>query len=124
MLEATYIVIIIIVAIIFKIYSVRLSKKLLPLIEEAEEKISSYLEFQNGYFNLNKLTVWRINYDLVLRKTFIFKLKSLFFKSSVKQKLYRIWKINSNAETIRINYNRRFIDNELKDYYSFFDYHV
>lgn len=90
MLEATYIVIIIIVAIIFKIYSVRLSKKLLPLIEEAEEKISSYLEFQNGYFNLNKLTVWRINYDLVLRKTFIFKLKSLFFKSSVKQKLYRI----------------------------------
>ncbi|MCX7737432.1 MAG: UvrD-helicase domain-containing protein [Candidatus Kapabacteria bacterium] len=122
MLESIYIGIIIIIGtIIFNMYSVRSSKRLFPLIEQAEEKISSYLEFPNGYFNLNKLTVWRIDYDSVLRKQLFFKLKSLFFKSSVKQKLYRIWEINSNAETIRNDYNRRFIDYELKVYDSFFD---
>ncbi|MFH1051671.1 MAG: UvrD-helicase domain-containing protein [bacterium] len=122
MTEAIFMGLILLIGILsLRIYVIRTSNNIINFIEQAQEKINSYFNFSNGYFNLKKLTNWRKDYSLVLKQTIGLKLKSVFFNKHTKEKFHQIKEINSKAESLRIDFNQRFIKNELHIYRTFFD---
>lgn len=89
-------------------------------IREAADQFSRSTDFQAGYFSNHNLTIWKDSYASVFAQV-----KDLRLDLGLEpQKLETVRAFTSkyqNAETLRADYNQRFLDEELKRHSEFFD---
>lgn len=93
-------------------------------IQAAVNEFSQCTDLQRGYFANHQLSVWKDNNARIFREFGNQRLDDLGLDSQSLRTVAAFVEDFRNADEIRANYNRRFVDQELDRYGSFFDTRV
>ncbi len=90
-------------------------------IRKAADEFSRNTNFQAGYFSNHKLTIWKDNYASVFAQVKDLRLEDLGLEPGELETVRTFTSKYRNGETLRADYNQRFLDDELEKYGAFFD---
>jgi len=90
-------------------------------VREAVDQFSRSTNFQAGYFPYHQLSVWKETYARIFQEIKDQKLEDLGLEPTDLETVRAFANDYGNAETLRADYNKRFLDEELKRYSGFFD---
>lgn len=90
-------------------------------IHEAADQFSQMIDSRAGYFSNHQLTVWKDRYVRIFREIKDQGFDDLGLELQDLEILRAFADHYRDAETLRAEYNKRFLDEELKRYGDFFD---
>jgi DNA helicase-4 len=86
-----------------------------PDIKSLNNKFDLHLKFINGYFNNNKLEIWKLNANSIYNDLSNINIESLKLAASILTELNKFKNNYQQSEIIRREYNQLFIKYELKE---------
>jgi DNA helicase-4 len=92
----------------------------LKRIKEATIKFTTYLTNENGYFNNYPLTSWQLEYSQLYEEIKDKPYEHIKLSDDEVKIIKTFITYSLNASSLRTNFNRKFIPDELKAYKSFF----
>jgi DNA helicase-4 len=81
----------------------------------ANKKFDKYISFTDGYFNNNKLSSWKASVSSLYDELGKYKIEKLKLDNAIVSEIKQLKTNNDTGETIRSNYNKKFIERELKE---------
>jgi len=98
-----------------------LFKSKISHINQANSIISKYLDFATGYFTNYQLKSWQLSYKILYFEISEKNYKTIQLTDDDVNSINDFIDYYKNAEAIRHNFNEQFIEEELKNYKTFFD---
>lgn len=102
----------------------KISLKIHKSINDFQKVINEFenlTRYEAGYFNKYKLDIWLKSTDKLLDNFTIGLLKFLMINKSYINVIENLYNIITNCENLRSEFNKNFVNNELKIYKNFFD---
>lgn len=81
----------------------------------ANKSFAKFISSKDGYFNNNKLSVWKESVSPLYTKLGKYKISTLKLEDAILSDIKQFRTNYSTGETIRYNYNKKFIERELND---------
>ncbi len=86
----------------------------------SNNNFNKFISFKDGYFNNNKLSIWKASVNSLYNDLAKYKIESLKLESNIFFAIEQL-RVNYNSgETIRTTYNKKYIERELIECDSFF----
>jgi DNA helicase-4 len=81
----------------------------------ANKMFEKFISFGDGYFNNNKLCIWRASVNSLYNELGKYKIETLKLNNAIVSDIKQLQNHYDTGETIRSNYNKMFIERELKE---------
>lgn len=101
---------------IYDFLKIRLDK-----IAEASFRFQTYLSYDNGYFNNYLFTTWKLDYSELCEEIKYKPYESVRLSSEEVSLIKNFLDYFLNSSSLKENFNKKFISNEIEVYKSFFD---
>lgn len=86
----------------------------------ANKKFGDFISFTDGYFNNNKLSIWKSSVSSLYIELGKYKIETLKLDNTIVSEIKQLRTNYDTGETIRRTYNKKFIERELKECDSLF----
>lgn len=77
------------------------------------KKFAKFISFKDGYFNNNKLSVWKASVSSLYNELGKYDIETLKLDNAIVSDIKQLRTNYDNGETIRTSYNKKFIEREL-----------
>ncbi|SHH08776.1 UvrD/REP helicase N-terminal domain-containing protein [Flavobacterium fluvii] len=81
----------------------------------ANKKFGKFISFKDGYFNNNKLFIWKASVNTLYNDLSKYKIETLKLDNAIVLEVKQLSTNYNTGETIRNTYNKKFIERELKE---------
>lgn len=81
----------------------------------ANKKFAKFISFKDGYFNNNKLSLWKGSVSSLYNELGKYGIETLKLDNTIVSDIKQLRTNYDTGETIRTSYNKKFIERELKE---------
>lgn len=86
----------------------------------ANKKFNKFISYKDGFFNNNKLLMWKASFNLLYKEVEKYNIDKLNLDEAIVSEIKKLKNNYETGETIRTTYNKKFIERELKECDSLF----
>jgi DNA helicase-4 len=81
----------------------------------ANKKFNKFISYKDGFFNNNKLSMWKASFNLLYKEVEKYNIDKLNLDEAIVSEIKKLKNNYETGETIRATYNKKFIERELKE---------
>lgn len=90
-------------------------------IKKAADQFDKFLDIKRGYFSNYLLTVWKVNYSKLYEEIKDKSFENIYLGVQEVSTINSFLAFYNNADTLRTDFNKKFVKEELRNYSHFFD---